>query len=241
MKFEDIKSQEDFDKFLEAFKTEITEGLVSKNQELLGKLRAAKDKQLPDDVDIKALQEAADELKKLKEGTLEEQGEYKKLYETSKAQHEEELAKRDDALRAANEQMRALIVNDGLSRALSAHNVNPVLLDSAVRLLASEVTVVDEDGKKVAQVGDKSLDSHVQSWLSSDIGKNFALAPANGGGGAGGNGEPGGDTPAETPFKAATWNLTEQAKLAKSDPDQYAKLHEKYPSRDAGGNAQAGS
>jgi hypothetical protein len=235
MKLEDITDQSALDELIKSSVDDAIGGLVNKNNELLGKLKKAKGS----DEEIESLRKAAEELKALKEGQLEEQGEYKKLLEKTREQHETETEKLRQALQAEQQTTKTLLVHDGLSRELSKHNVNPVLLDAAVQLLAPEVSVVDAEGKRIAQVGEKTLDLYVADWVSSDVGKNFALASANSGGGAGGNGDGTKVNEAEKHFKPETWNLTEQGRLAQSDPDAYKALHEKYPTRNAGARSSA--
>lgn len=229
MKFEDLKDQSSLDAALAAAIATAVEGLKTKNDEILGKLAAAKENMAPDD--LAALQQAAIDLKTLKDGQLEEQGEYKKLLDTARAQHAEAIKAITDKFNTSEAQVKHLMVNDGLAKALGAHNVNPVLLDAAISLLSGDVTLTDLDGKKTAQVGDKSLNDYVSDWASSDVGKNFTLAGGNTGGGAGGNG--GANTPDDIAkaFTHAGWNITEQAKLYNSDKDKYTQLHEKFPVR----------
>lgn len=228
MKIEDIKDQATLDKLIGDEINSSVEGLLNKNSELLGKLSKAKE-QIPENID--ELLAANDKLKKIEDGKLEEQGEFKKLLDTAKTQHAEERASLNDSLKTEREIIKKLLVNDGLSKALSKNSINPVLLEAAISILSHNVSVVDIDGKRVAQVGDKSLDDFVKDWSATDVGKNFILAPSNNGGGSGGNNSNNSSSEFEKHFQSKTWNLTEQAKLLKSDPEKYAILHEKYPSR----------
>jgi len=233
MKLEDVKDQSALDALIaDKVKAAIT-GMTDKNDELLGKLKAAKDNAAPDDIeDLKA---AMLELKKLKDGKLEEQGEYKKLLDATREQHSTELEKIQGLLKAEQSSTRRLLIQEGLSSELGRHNVNPVLIESAIALLANDISIIEENGNKVAKVGEKTLDIYVKDWVSSDIGKNFTLASANSGGGAGGNGSSSTQSESEKHFLGESWNLTEQAKLSKTDPTQYKQLHEKHPTREASG------
>ena len=236
MKLEDLKDQTALDKLIadsvKGAVEEATEGLIAKNKELIGKFTKAYDGLSEEE--FESLKAASTELQKLKDGTLAQQGEFKKLYETAVEQHAIDMKTKDDAISAGAAEIKTLLVHDGLVKALNANNINPVLIDAAVRLLENDVSLVELNGKRVAQVGEKGLDSHVKDWASSEVGKNFALATNNSGGGAGGNG--GGNTPDENEkhFKDATWNLTAQAALSKTDPAAYKALNDKYPTREAG-------
>lgn len=229
IKLEDIKDQAGFDAAIKSVVDEAVSGLVNKNAELLGKLDKAKRTAAPDNLD--ELLAAQGKLKELETADLEKNQEYKKLLDNSKAQHEEAMGALQGKLKAEQGITKNLLVNEGLAKSLGKHNVNPVLLDAAISILSADVSVIDVDGKRVAQVGDKGLDSFVKDWANTDVGKNFVLAPANGGGGAGGNGNNGSPSEHEVHFKSDTWNLTKQGALLKSDPDAYAILHKQYPSK----------
>jgi len=232
MKLEDIEDQDGLEKLVAAAIATAIGGLKTKNDELLGKLAKAKGNAMPDGVDIEVLKKAAADLKELQDKGLEEQGEYKKLLETSREQHATALKELTDKFDSSDATVKHLMVNQGLSAALSSHNINPVLLDSAIHLLSGDVTLTDVNGKRVAQVGDKNLADHVKDWIGGDVGKNFALAQQNGGGAAGGNSGNGGNHDANAKlFSHDGWNLTKQAQLSKTDPDSYKKLNEANPSR----------
>ena len=225
MKLEDIKDQDALDAAITTAVETAVAGLAAKNQEILGKL--AKAKEVPDDLD--ALKKAATDLAALKASQLEEQGNYKKLLENSTAQHKEAIDKLNNDLKATNDELTGMLVQGGLSKLLSAGKVNPVLLEAAVGLLASDVSVISADGKRTAQVGDKTLDVYVADWLQSEVGKNFVLADGNTGGGANGNsGGTNGDEAAKL-FTTEGWNLTAQARLSVTDPEKYKALHEQHP------------
>jgi len=234
MKFEDIKDQAALDTMIAEAVNSAVAGLKAKNEEILGKLASNKDNLIPAGVDLVALQKASDDLKALKDKDLESQGEYKKLLDTSRTQHAEEMQKQIDALTSANSEIKHLMVNQGLSTALSASNINPVLLDAAISLLSGDVTLTEQDGKRIAQVGDKSLVDYVKDWTASDVGKNFTLAPANGGGGAGGNAANGNGQDENAKFWTHEgWNKTEQAKVYGKDQDLYEKMTAAHPTQPA--------
>jgi len=230
MLLEDIKDQTALDALIaDTLKTALA-GMQAKNDEILAKLATARASATPEGIDLAALQKASDDLKALQDKGLEEQGEYKKLLETSREQHATALKELTDKFDASEASVKHLMVNQGLSAALSSHNINPVLLDSAIHLLSGDVTLTDLNGTRVAQVGDKNLADYVKDWIGGDVGKNFAMAQQNGGGGANGNNGTNG-TPDENAklFTNEGWDLTKQAQLYKTDPDAYAPLHKAHP------------
>jgi hypothetical protein len=170
---------------------EATEGLASKNKELLGKLKkATKDAQI-DPADHQALQADLDEsetklskaVKELKAMTTESDKTKKKLETESKVSHD-------------------LLVSTGLSNALIKSGVkNPAYLEAAQAILSSQVTLEADGDKRVAKVGDKPLADFIKDWAASDKGKPFVDAPGNSGGGA--NGGAGGNNTSKTMTRTA--------------------------------------
>ena len=178
----------------EAAVAEATAGLQAKNTELLVKLKkATKDAQI-DPADHAALQQELEatqaklaEATKLAKTAQTEAEKYKKAHET-----ESQVAHR-------------LLVDNGLSEALLAAGVKkPAFQKAAKAILAGQVVLTDENGNRIAKVGDKPLAEFVKGWAASDEGKHFVDAPANGGGGAqgGATGAAGGKTMTRTAFEA---------------------------------------
>jgi hypothetical protein len=57
-------------------------------------------------------------------------------------------------------------------------------------LLSTQAKVIADGDTRKAVIGDKELSQFVTEWSSSDEGKHFVQAPANGGGGADGSKTP---------------------------------------------------
>lgn len=179
---------------VEAAVTEATAGLVTKNQELIGKLKkATKDAQI-DPAEHQALQAELDatqakltEAQKIAKTATTEAEKIKKAYETeSKVAHN-------------------LLVENGLTSALLEAGVKkPAYQKAAKAMLAGQVVLTADGENRVAKVGDKLLADFVKTWATSDEGKSFVDAPANGGGGAsgGGTGAGGAKTLAMPAFEA---------------------------------------
>jgi len=170
--------------------------LTAKNAELLAKLKkATKDAQI-DPAEHQALQAERDaleakltEAQKIAKTATTEAEKIKKAYETeSRVAHN-------------------LLVENGLSSALLEAGVkNPAYQKAAKAMLAGQVVLTADGENRVAKVGDKPLAEFVKTWATSDEGKSFVDAPANGGGGAsgGGNGAGGAKTMAMPAFEALT-------------------------------------
>jgi hypothetical protein len=173
---------------------EATDGLSSKNKELLAELKEARKGKTINPEDIDKLEGEIETLK----GQL---AEANKAAKTATTQAEKDRK----ALESAEGFTQRLLVDNGLNEALAKAGVtNPVHLKAVKSMLAGQVQIVAEGDQRVAKVGDKALAEFVAEWSKGDEGKHFVAAPANGGGGAGG----GGGKPGETGNKPPE-NLTQ--------------------------------
>lgn len=228
---ENIKTDDDLNKVISDAVKEAVNGLKSKNDELLGKfkdLRSLTDKL--DGLDIDELISAKGKLDEIEKGNLEKRGEYEKLIANMREQHESKVAELEGKLKASNDSISKMIINNGIGSALDSNKVNPVLRDAALNLLSGSVSIVDKDGTKVGMVGDKTIEEHVKDWASTDVGKNFVLADENRGSGGGSN-----TTVTVNDYEkyfhkgeGGEFNVTKQTELYKNDPASYKLLMEKH-------------
>ncbi|MAR55994.1 MAG: hypothetical protein CMM93_02320 [Rickettsiales bacterium] len=163
-----------------------TEGLKNKNSELLAEVKDQKaaNKSFQDQLDeLKAAKEAADEEAANKSGDVE------KIKANLETKHQKEREALMSELKGKNSMLHTMLVDNGLTEALSKAGVAPQYMDAAKALIqknnAAEVTEVD--GAAVARIGNESISDFVKGWSQGDQGKHFVAAPANGGGGAGGS------------------------------------------------------
>jgi hypothetical protein len=186
---------------IDAAVLEATQGLVAKNQELLGKLKKAQKDATIDPADHAALQseleatqnKLAEALKAAKTATTEAE-KIKKAYET-----ESKVAHR-------------LLVENGLTEALLESGVKkPAYQKAAKALLAGQVVLTADGENRIAKIGDKLLKDAVVEWSKSDEGKAFVDAPINGGGGAGGGSNGVGEV--KTMTRAAFEGLPEEKRM----------------------------
>jgi predicted RNase H-like nuclease (RuvC/YqgF family) len=186
---------------LETAHEEAVTGLKKKNKELLAKNKAG------EHGDPK-------EIEKL-ETDLEAANTTIRNMEKDKRKHERTIneltAERDGERKAINQ----LLVDKGLTEALTANKVAPQFLPAAKALLQSRVTVKQDGEARTAVIGDKSLGDAVKEWSLGDEGKHYVAAPANGGGGApGGHTPQGGAKPIMTRAAFNALSLAEQANAA---------------------------
>jgi len=149
-------------------------------------------------------------------------------------QRRQEFDKARDRADAAERQLHTLLVENGLSEALSRAQVAPSLLDAAKALLLRQHKAEIVEGKALID-GDEIAD-FVKGWADGESGRHFVAAPRSGGGGA--DVKPGGPSlaGAANPFaKGQGFNLTEQMRLQREDPARAERL------RQASGGARASS
>ena len=154
-----------------------------------------------------------------------ERAEYARLKERGRLERAE----------AAERQVHTLLVENGLTEALSRAQVAPSLLDAAKALLLRQHKAEIVEGKALID-GDEIAD-FVRDWADGEAGRHFVAAPQSGGGGA--EAKPGGALPAgpSNPFaKGQGFNLTEQMRLQREDPGRAERLRQAA----AGRGGQAG-
>jgi uncharacterized membrane-anchored protein YjiN (DUF445 family) len=190
----------------EAIKTavdEATQGLVSKRDELLKEVKDLRKGKSFDPADLDKLENEIDSLKS----------------ELTKAQKAAQKATKEaetykQSLESEQSAVRNLLVETGLTDALTKHGVsNPVLLKAAKQMLASSVKLEQDGDTRVAKLGDKSLADAIKEWAGGDEGKHFVTAQQNSGGGASGGSGTGGAAPTMT---RAQFDLLAPAKKAET-------------------------
>lgn len=145
------------------------EGLKTKNAELLGKLKKAREgKGDPENVEKleSQIEQANADLKLAQKALRKAEGER----DTFKASAETE------ANAAKN-----LVISGSLLSELSAVGVKKEFLPAVQKLLADKVEQTIDGDKRTATVAGKPLSEFVKSWSQSDEGKHYVTAPANGG------------------------------------------------------------
>lgn len=161
------------------------EGLLSKNEELIGKLKTAKEKgdKLTERVD--AIEEAKT---KAEEEALNKSGDVEKITANLKEKHANEMKTKDEQILGLGGKLDKHVVGQGLTAALVKANVSPSLMSAAQALIQSEFKgeVGDNDGTPFAKFDGKNVNEFVTDWASSETGKHFVSAKSNSGGGSNG-------------------------------------------------------
>lgn len=174
-----------------AHETAIT-GLKAKNKELLGKLKNANSGEAKPE-EIERLEGEIETLKEAGKAAA-------KTIKTLTAERDTHKTTAETESKAA----RKLTVDTALTSELLSANVGKQFLGALRDSISLKVTDVKVDGEnRTPMVGDKSLSDYVKAFASSDEGKHYVVAPANGGSGALGGKAPGsGKTMARSAFEA---------------------------------------
>lgn len=183
------------------------EGVLSKNEELIGKLKDTKDANTKLTERVDAIEEAKT---KAEEEALNKSGDVEKITASLKEKHANEIKAKDEQITGLGGKLNKHVVGEGLSAALIKANVSPNLMGAARALIEKEFKgeVGDNDGTPFAKFDDKNVEEFVTDWASSETGKHFVSAKSNSGGGSNGaNGQgnaDGGKTMARSDFDGLT-------------------------------------
>lgn len=164
---------------IEAAIEKATAPLLAKRDELLGEVKKLRKGQQIDPEELARVEAERDEAR----ASLSEANKAAKKAATDAEKAVKALADSEAAT-------TRLLVDNGLNDALAKANVNnPALVKAAKAMLASQVAIADDNGQKVARIGDKPLHEAITEWAGSDEGKHFVTAPdTSGGGSQGGRG-----------------------------------------------------
>ncbi len=177
----------------------LAEGMSNKNQELLGKISKSNELSAAERAKLAELEDFRTNFDIESAKNAEE---WNQASELQKQKFEKENGKLVSELTNAQEQLKSILIDKGLSDALDGANVKKELKAGAVAMLQSGATIVD--GK--AMFGDKSLSEAVKEWSDTDVGKAYCSAPINSGGDATGGNVPasrGGNSEFEQRLKKA--------------------------------------
>jgi hypothetical protein len=205
---------------LSALEAEI-EALRRKNTELLDEKKklAKKVPELPDGINV---QELLDFKQRAEQAELEQKGNYSEARQKLEAQfrdREGQLQARITELESENRELKLI----GPAVAALADTVHDP--DEVIRLrLKPEQIERDADGTVV--VVDGYQRTPINDWAKSSLPQYRLKAPKPQGTGAPVGRSASGELPAGTknPFAAGSYNLTEQARIYKTDPELYARL-----------------
>jgi hypothetical protein len=168
-----------------------TQGLKNKNAELVLKLKKAQE----GTPDAKEFAQIETQLEKA-QGELKIALKEAKIFKAQAEEYKQNFEQESNVT-------RNLLVENGLTEALTKANVGAPFIPAVKAMLTGRVELKSDGTSKIAVIGEKSLGDFVKEWSQGDEGKHYVSAPINGGAGAGGSRTPNGSNAAKTITRAA--------------------------------------
>lgn len=223
---EDFKDDQAFADYLKT----ITKSLTDANDGLKRDLVKLKEKIKEfDGLDIADLKKAKEDLERIQSENQNNETEIQKAMRIASEQHKQTIDAMNKRLDMLTNRNRTLLVDDALRSELVKSNCKPLLVEAAISLLKPNVTIIEADGMEKATIGDKSISEYVAEWSKSEVGSNFILAKQNTGGGNVNVSKQAIDENSKFfDRKSSSYNLTEQLKIKKANPELYDKLRESF-------------
>lgn len=156
---------------------------------------------------------------------------------TVKADLEKQIATLTSDRDALNARLIAIQIDQGVTTVATKRGLRPTAIPDITarargvfRLVHGMPTAFEADGQTVRAGRDGVSPMTLEEWVDAQVSEAPHLFESNAGGGGGGataqygNGGSAASQMRRNPFARATWNLTEQMKLQKSDPALAARL-----------------
>jgi hypothetical protein len=181
-------------------------------------------------IDPDEVRRLADENRSLRTATLSEDAkrEMDAQLKTTKAGFEKQLAGVTSERDALHGRLTAIQIDQAVVTEATKRGLRPTAIPDITARARTTFKLVDGvpqafDGQ-TARMG-KDGPMTLAEWVDALVSDAPHLFEANAGGGAAGSGSGGaGNRSVKNPFRKETWNLTEQMKLQKSDPQLAARL-----------------
>ena len=191
-------------------------------------------------IDPEEVRKLAEEKRQLEETQQLKVGEVEKVLEnrlkTAKADWDKQFAAISGERDALNVRLTAIQIDQGITTVATKKGLRPTAIPditararSVFRLVNGAPTAFEGDGKTVRVGKDGITPMTLEEWVDTQVSDAPHLFESNAGGGAasdaaGGGGAARANRSVKNPFRRETWNLTEQMKLQKSDPQLAARL-----------------
>jgi hypothetical protein len=187
-------------------------------------------------IDPDEVRRLAVEKRQLEEAQQLKAGETEKVVEARVGAVRGELQKQVTALTGERDALNARLVTIQIDQGVVAAASKRGLRASAIpditsrarsvfRLVNGVPTAFEDDGQTVRVGKDGTSPMNLEEWIEAQVSDAPHLFESNAGSGAAGNGSGGaGNRSVRNPFSKGTWNLTEQMKLQKTDPQLAARL-----------------
>ena len=191
-------------------------------------------------IDPEEVRKLAEEKQKLEETQQLKLGEVEKVLETrlktARADWDKQFGAVTAERDALNTRLASIQIDQGVITVATKKGLRPTAIPditararSVFRLVNGAPTAFESDGKTVRVGKDGITPMNLEEWVDAQVSDAPHLFESNAGGGAAGDASGGGGATRATrsvknPFRKETWNLTEQMKLMKSDPQLAARL-----------------
>jgi len=191
-------------------------------------------------IDPEEVRKLAEEKQKLEETQQLKLGEVEKVLETrlktARADWDKQFGAVTAERDALNTRLASIQIDQGVITVATKKGLRPTAIPditararSVFRLVNGAPTAFEPDGKTVRVGKDGITPMNLEEWVDAQVSDAPHLFESNAGGGAAGDASGGGGATRATrsvknPFRKETWNLTEQMKLMKSDPQLAARL-----------------
>jgi hypothetical protein len=188
-------------------------------------------------IDPDEVRNLADEKRKLEEQQQLKAGEIDKVVEnrlkTAKAEWDKQFAGVTAERDSLNSRLTSIQIDQGVITVATKKGLRPTAIPDITSRARSVFKLVDgaprayeADGQTVRVGKDGITPMTLDEWVDQQVADAPHLFESSAGGGAAGNGSggAGGSRSVKNPFKKESWNLTEQMKLLKTDPQLAARL-----------------
>jgi hypothetical protein len=196
----------------------------------------AEHKQRFDGIDPDEVRKLAEEKQRLEEERQLKAGELDKVVENRikglKADWDKQVATLTSEREALNARLTAIQIDQGVITAATKRGLRPTAIAditararSVFKLVNGSPRAFEADGQTVRYGRDGVTPMTLEEWVDAQVSDAPHLFETNAGGGAASNGSGGAaQRSVKNPFRKESWNLTEQMKLLKSDPQLAARL-----------------
>ena len=187
-------------------------------------------------IDPEQVRQLAAEKQRLEEEQRLKAGEFDKVLDgrlkSAKAEWDRQLSAVTGERDALTARLSEIQIDQGVVAAASKRGLRASAIPdisararATFRLVNGVPTAMEADGKTVRAGKDGVAPMTLDEWVDAQVAEAPHLFESNAGGGAAGNGSGGaGSRSVKNPFRKETWNLTEQMKLQKTDPQLAARL-----------------
>ena len=186
------------------------------------------------------MRKLADDKRKLEEAQQVKGGEIEKVVEgrlkTAKTEWDKQFTAVSSERDSLNARLTAIQIDQGIITVATKKGLRPTAIPditararTVFRLVDGVPRAYEADGQTVRVGKDGITPMTLDEWVDSQVADAPHLFESNAGGGAAGDASSGGasaraNRSVRNPFRKETWNLTEQMKLQKSDPQLAARL-----------------